>query len=259
MGLRIKFRDFQKYAVYYGNGNLARLSRYDVVVVEPGQQSSEDVQFLRSHGTLVLAYVSVMEIHSHHPLMKAVVDADFLRSENPPHEFIVQETYQTRLLNLTSAHWRGILIRHIGRLLTQEGYDGIFLDTIGDVEDSTIPRSYEQLEYAVQIVAQIRQWFPDSILVQNNGLEALCMRTAEFLDGIVWENPPIALPDSRHWVKAIAERLERLRDTFNLRILVLFEGSGQDTRSNWIVGRNFAAEYNFTSYFSPQHYLTFHG
>lgn len=259
MSRRAKFREFQKYAVCYGKGHVDRLSRYDVVIVEPIHIQSEEVQFLQSTGSLVLAYVSVMEIHPNHPLNQEVEEADFLYSEGPARAPILQPQYHNRMMDLTSVHWRGVLMRHVGRLITQAGYDGVFLDTIGDVESPSIPRGIEQFQSAVHIVTLIRQWFPDAILIQNNGLELLCVKTAAHLDGIVWENPPLWHHESRNWVTAIAGRLEALRDAYNLKVLVLFEGSRQDTRNDWIRGRSFADEHSFTAYFSPTHYLAFNG
>lgn len=257
MSKRSQFRSFQKYAVFYGQGEEQRLSRFDVVVVEPAHRSEQEVRFLQENDTLVLAYVSVMEIHPAHPLVQELTPGDYLVSDKPPYEPLSQADYGSRLLDLTSVHWRGILMRHIGQLLTKDGYDGILMDTIGDVEMPTLPSPSLQVDAAIQFVKQLRRWFPDAIIVQNNGLELLCLQTAPDIDALVWENPPLWQPDSRHWVQAVADRLKQLREDYNLRILALFEGARQDKRNDWIRGRRFADEHGFVSYFSPIHYLTF--
>lgn len=259
MSNRSQFRTIDKFSIFYGQGGMDRLVRYDAVVVEPANRTSEEIQALHDSGALVLAYVSVMEVHTEHPLAADINEADFLRREKEPFDYIMQTTYNNRLVDLCSPRWQGLLLRHVGELITRHGYDGVFLDTIGDVEMPEMPRPMQQIEAATFLVEQMRKWFPDAILIQNNGLEVLCMQTAEFLDAICWENPPIDIPDSRRWVHAVAQRLVQLRIAYNLRVLVLFEGSHQDSRSDFIRGRSFTDEFGFTPYFSPQHYQSFHG
>ncbi|MCL6547402.1 MAG: endo alpha-1,4 polygalactosaminidase [Alicyclobacillus sp.] len=258
MSVRAQFLAFQKYCVYYGPGELERLSRYDVAVVEPLNRTKADLAFLRSHDTLVLAYVSVMEVHPSHPMAAELQPADYLWTPGSKRHPLTQPVYGSRLLNLVSPRWRGILVRHIGQLLAQDGYDGIFLDTIGDVERPDLADAAVQMAHAISLVEQLRRWFPEAILVQNNGLEMLCLKTAAAVDGFVWENPPLARPASRHWVNAVAERLKQLRDLYGVRVLVLYEGPRQDTRAEWLRGRSFASEHQFTAYFAPEHYQAFH-
>lgn len=258
MSNRAQFRRIEKLGIYYGSGAWDRLIQYDAVVLEPGHRSKEEIQAMRDRGTMVLAYVSVMEVHDEHPLRTFLSEDMYMRKETPPYDFIVQASYQNRLVGLDLPNWRGLLLRHIGQLLTREGYDGVFLDTVGDVEMDVISNQLQQIEGATLLVEQIRRVFPDTIIVQNNGLELLCDYTAPFVDGITWENPPIHLPESKQWVKVIAEKLNYLRVQYPFRIFILFEGEHQDSRSDFLRGRAFAQEYGFTPYFSPIHYQSFH-
>lgn len=257
MSERTAFRSVERFSVYYGSGALDRLLRYDCVVVEPAHHSQQAIQALKDNGTIVLAYVSIMEVHDQHPLRDFASEEEYLREAAPPYHFIMQKQYQNRLVDMRSPSWRGHLLRHIGALITVEGYDGIFMDTIGDVEMVNMPNQLQQIEGAYTLVQQIRKWFPETILVQNNGLETLCNYTAPYLDAITWENPPLHLPDSKQWIEAVAERLVYLRTTQSLRVLILFEGSHQDSRTDFLRARSFAQEHGFTPYFSPEHYQSF--
>ena len=258
MSKREEFLRAEKFAIYYGKGALDRLIQFDVVIIEPGHRTAEEIEVLKLHGTLVLAYVSVMEIHQEHPLRSYVKEDLYLREANPPYGFLIQKEYQNRIVGMDSSNWRGLLLHHIGRLITREGYDGVFLDTIGDVEISNIPNPMRQVDGAKTFVELIRSTFPNHVIVQNNGLEILCNYTAPYLDGIAWENPPLEIKESKQWVKLIAERLVRLKKHYPLRVITLFEGKRQENRFAFLRGRSFAQEHGFTAYFSPNHYLDFH-
>lgn len=255
---RALFRTSDKISIYYGPSNLDRLVRYDAVVIEPAHQTAESIKALHDVGTLVIAYVSVMEVHDEHPLAGEVAETEFLRSEKEPFDYIVQPIYNNRIVDMRSARWRGLLSRHVGELLTRHKYDGLFLDTIGDVEMPQLPEQMQLVEAAAAFVEQLRRWFPEAILIQNNGLELLSLQTARFLDGISWENPPIHISGTRHWVSAVADRLVKMRLAYNFRVFVLFEGAHQEDRADFIRGRSFADKYGFTAYFSPLHYQSFH-
>lgn len=258
MNQRGQFRSVERFAIYYAAGAVDKLMQFDAVVLEPGHRSQAEIKTLQLSGVLVLAYVSVMEVHAEHPLGLFVGEAEFLRQPFPPHDFMIQEEYGNRMVDLTSSSWRGHLLRHVGELLTRHGYDGVFLDTIGDVEMKNIPNSLQQVEAATEFVEQVRKWFPSSIIVQNNGLEILLRHTAPCLDGVTWENPPLDVPESKAWVAAVAQHLVQVRLKHPMKIYVLFEGSRQNTRSDFLRGRSFAQEYGFVPYFSPMHYQSFH-
>lgn len=252
---RDRFRTIERFSIHYGAGDLEKLSQFEVVVLEPGHRTPQEIKSLKDSGVIVLAYVSVMEVHEEHPLRQFVTESDYLRAQEPPYTYIMQEAYGNRIVSLTSVNWRGCLLRHVGELLVRAGYDGIFLDTIGDVEMTAIRQNMQQVEAAAILVKQMRSWFPEAVLVQNNGLELLCQYTATYVDAIVWENPPLDLPESRDWVEAVAERLSVLAIQDSVRILVLFEGARQENRLHFLRGRAFAQKHGFTPYFAPEHYL----
>ena len=251
---RTAFHEIQKFAVYYGPKNVMALGNYDCVIIEPSRFSDEDILRLKDRGTLVIGYVTVMEIGPiHKEQWAALREEDFLHRDG---KRIEKADYNTFLLDLNSARWRSLLHQEVGRMLTQRGFDGIFLDTIGDVEDYGLPDSVSQIEAASDIVAGLRRWFPDAIIMQNNGLEVLCLHTAPYLDAITWENPPVSEKMSRAWVRLIAERLDALARTHGVTIMTLYDRSEVLPRKEWILRRRFADEHGYLSYFAPTHYLS---
>lgn len=244
-------KEVHHFAVHYGGGVISDLTSFDLAVVEPAHYTPTEISWLQSRGTRVLAYVSVVEIGDYHDLFSNVSREDFLFCDGEP---MRQPAYGTYLLDLTSARWRGTLLHHVGTLLTQGGYDGVFLDTIGDVEMPNLPDSFAQVDAAVQFVQNIRRWFPDAWIVQNNGLELLCLRTAQWLDGIVWENPPIDDKESVMWVARITDRLHELAKSHQVASLLLFDGMERMERPALLVRRRFADSHGFPIYFAHTHY-----
>ena len=252
MLFRKAFADAQRFAVYYSPKQMEPLSTFDVVIIEPDFYELEDVRTLQHHHTLVVAYVSAMEMNESHPAWFSLWAEDFLRQANG--DPVMQPAYDNSILNLASPHWRRRLLHHIGQLLTSRGYDGVLLDTIGDVEMPQIPEPWVQIDAAAALVREIRTWFPDKLVVQNNGLEMLCARTSPYLDGIIWENPPVGVKESAKWVRAVSERLHQMEREHGVRILVLFDGKEDMKRRELLERRRFADAHKFLAYMGPRHY-----
>jgi len=212
----------QNYAVYYGSGMTEELSQFDLVIVEPEGQSEASVRLMQQSGALVLAYLSVMEIPPAAPEVKFFRRTDFLSKEGC---LMTNPVYGNLLADLRSKRWMGLLFQKAGRLVTQGGYDGLFLDTIGNVEDKGIPGNLRDLQLmaAVDIVREMRKRFPLHIIVQNSGLEKLCMFTSAYINGICWENPPLTEKIRKPYTEAIVNRLAGLRKQYGIKILMLSE------------------------------------
>lgn len=229
------FARSNNYALYYGCGGEEYLSRFDVAIVEPAGQSRDSLKRMQSSGTLVLAYLSVVEIPDWAQEIKILKSEDFLGSEGEPYK---DSRYGNYLADPRSGRWAGLLLHRAGKLVIQEGYDGLFLDTIGDVESARCGAGCGDslILAAAGIVRCIREMFPEIILIQNCGLERLCLFTAAYLDGICWENPPLFARRHRPWAEATAGRLIKLKDKYRLKILLLLEEESQGSaagESGW--------------------------
>jgi len=248
---REDFQNIRNFVVSYGQSRTRDMESYDVAIVEPARHTREEIQSLQAKDTFVLAYVSVMEMHTSHQLWPKLSSTDFLKSAG---ERIYDGQYDTYLLDLTSSSWRGILLRHIGELITVQKYNGVFLDTIGDVERTDIPNAWMQVNAAVSLVEEIRNWFEGTIIVQNNGLELLCDRTATYLDGIIWENPPIHQKLNTAWVQLMSEKLKNINQKHQMKTLLLFDGAEEMKRVEWLRKKRFADFHRFVLYIAPRHY-----
>lgn len=251
--VRERFQKIQSYAVYYGYASDMPPPSTEVMILEPAGQTDESLAALRGRGVILLAYVSVMEAGPHLSLWSELQEGDFLHTDQG--ERLARPEYENYIMDLTSPHWRGLVHFQVGKALADGRYDGVFLDTIGNVEIPGLSSQPHQVDAAVSIVKQIRRWFPDTILVQNNGLELLLGETAPYLDGVMWESPPLFKKKSDAWVTAMTRFLDSQMRKHPIRILVLFEGADSWSRQQWIVGRSFADEHKFVCAFASRHYL----
>lgn len=256
MNRRDHFQKAKNYVLYYGAGKVNKMTDYDIAIVEPLGQTVNDVEHLKRFNTLVIAYISIMEVSPDNPVFQLLQEEDFLTING---EKIKKEAFETYLLDLQSKRWQGILHHQIGKIIHHSGYDGIFMDTIGDVEghDLPYPLQQEQMKHAVHLVSSLRRLFPEHILIQNNGLEQLCLQTADYLDGICWENPPFGRKTSETWTAKIVKRLSMLRSKYGIRSFILVD---EDVNHRYpianITARTVADREGFLFYKTRGQYLT---
>lgn len=254
-----RFASAENYALFYGSGREGDLAGFDVAVVEPAGQSDDSLRRMRESGTLVLAYISVVEVSPGEPEYKLLKPGDLLSRGGEP---IQNPVYGNYLADLRSTRWIGLLLRKAGSLLTGSGYDGLFLDTIGDVESGDLGTGLRDslLLAAADLVRRIRTIHSGRVLVQNNGLERLCLLTAGLIDGICWENLRFGEPLGP-WNEAVAGRLEKLKESRGIKILLLLEEGGgaghaasAEQENNFRLARDFAYKKGFLLYRAPAGY-----
>lgn len=219
------FYKANNYALFYGNGREQELAGFDYVIVDPSGQNNHSLQLLKRAGTLVLAYLSVIEIQPAAPEVKLLTKENFLLNGNNPRK---NPAYGNLMADLRSSGWQGMLFNKAGTLLANLGYDGLFLDTIADIEFREIPGEERDslLISAVNFVKDLRDRFPEHIIIQNCGLEKLCYWTAELVNGICWENPLCSSAKEKYWTEKVAGKLAELSSSKNVKIMLLIENSG---------------------------------
>ncbi|WP_274364170.1 endo alpha-1,4 polygalactosaminidase [Paenibacillus thermotolerans] len=256
-----RFRRFQaanSFAVFYGHGEAEALSDYDIAIVEPQGQTKDTVAAMSRAGTLVIAYVSITEVPDYDPLKPLLQSADYLTVGS---EIVRNAEYGTSLADLRSRNWTNMLLHRIGGYLRVGGYDGIFMDTISNVEWPALPAGVraEQQAAAVEFVRRLRGMFPEHIMIQNNGFETLCDHTAPYINAVCWENPDFVKPETYRWHEAVRGRIGRLASGYGIRVLALLEQAsmsepGLEAAAYW------AEKERFLLYRSPgQHYLQVEG
>lgn len=224
--LKEGFHKAKNYAVYYGINGENILASYDFAVVEPCGHSSEGITKLKAGGTIVLAYMSVMEIHPSNPEFRLVM-GDILKGGSGE---AMNREYGTYILDMGSKKWNDLLLHKTLQLCFKHGYDGVFMDTIGDVDTDHIPAEVRrgQLVHAVNFVRTLRNILPDRIIVQNNGIGELCIYTAGYIDGICWEGIRIGDRKLKRYNDETIHRLRSLKNENNIKIMMLTENISKD-------------------------------
>lgn len=221
MNRKSKLTNAQSYTVYYGKDHIDLLSGYDIVVVEPAALNNSQTHNIQNDGTMVIAYLSFLEIPSWSRLLEYLTDDDFIRIEGVK---LINPEYGNYCANLSSVIWQRILLHKMSELLTFRSFDGLFIDTIGFLEYDRIPLEIRdiQIRSAQGILKRIRERFPEHILIQNGGLSEVIYSTKSYIDGICWENPP--LEKDGQWIQNVADHLVELQHYCSgLKVFLLLE------------------------------------
>jgi len=217
MGRKDKFKKVNNYAVYYGNDSFDELSQFDLAIIEPGMYSDEDIDFLVKKNTLVIAYVSVLEINKSSEILNLLKEEDYLFNGR---EKVMNVAFDNYIMDLRSKRWQSLLMNNIGKLLTDKSFDGIFLDTIADIEYFNLDMNLRILliEEYVKFLKELKKYFPDHIIIQNNGILQIIYKSADLVDGLMLENMDISKKNT-----GLVEDISNLLQKHDLRIFILYE------------------------------------
>ncbi|MEC2076206.1 endo alpha-1,4 polygalactosaminidase [Metabacillus fastidiosus] len=191
------------YSIFYDHvddAKVKQLSKYDMVVIEPHEITKERVAALKEKGTLTLGYISIMELQTwDEEFVAKVQDSDYLRVNG---EKVYVEDWDTYLMDITNKHYQQLLLDEIQDEIAGKGFDGIILDTVGDIDDFF----YKKDEIAnplrqgyVEILQQIKNQHSNLLLLQNWGFKTLEASSKNYIDGIMWENFDKGRLETNEW------------------------------------------------------------
>lgn len=199
-------KDVKDYKIYYGEANkkvIKELSQYDMVIIEPYAFTKKQIEQLKQSGTIVLGYVSVMELEDQH--RSQVVKSDYYYQNN---EKMRIEQWDTYIMNLQETHYRDILLTKVEEQIVEKGIDGVFLDTVGDIDDYFYDQPTVQKQFRdayVTFLKEIKEIDSNLILVQNWGFPTLKSASLNLVDGVLWEdfNQEVISKDewSQDWIR----------------------------------------------------------
>ncbi|KLU66432.1 hypothetical protein DEAC_c18310 [Desulfosporosinus acididurans] len=254
MNKKARFTLANNYALYYGRGKVNQLTQFDIAIVEPTAHSYSSLLKMKSFDTLTLAYLSVMEVSLWSEDLMRLGFGDMLHIDGKPY---ISQEFGNYWIDLRSSRWKRLLLDKVEYLLVDQRYDGIFLDTVGNVESDHFSDKMktELVSAATSILRKIRKKFPSCLLIQNCGLEILFKKTAKYLDGICWENPPFHLPTSRDWISQVMDLLIKEKQKHNLKVFILVEEKNPCANYFDIV-KKMAFDNQFLVYFASSFYNT---
>lgn len=210
------------YACYYGKGEIETLSRYDLVILETGNYSPEEIGKIRANGTRVLGYLSVGEILEDTPgttwtrknPKDPAVEPYYLDGDGDGKPDRNGE-WGSVYVDPRSPVWQQRILDELApdRLKTK-GCDGLFLDTIDTVD------AYPVVKYGMaSLIKKIRKAYPQAPVMANRGFTILDDMAAH-LDAILFEQfsvrwddhpegePQLYSPGDLQWVDAVLKNIQ---------------------------------------------------
>ncbi len=198
----------KSYTIFYGyptEDAMHELKKKDLAIIEPSMYSNEQVQALHAAETIAIGYLSVMEAPAWNRYRQERLQPDhYLTVSGAPVYFPKWDSY---LMDLRCSSYRRLLLEEIRSHIATKGFDGIFLDTVGDIDDHVAdPKlKHELCKAYAELLRDISREYPHLALIQNRGFASLDA-AAPYICGFLWEDWRGALVRDP-WVKPRLKRL----------------------------------------------------
>lgn len=143
------------YGVFLGlNGNMARLEKFHIVVIEPEEYTREKVRKLKKQGKKVVAYLNIGSIEksrSYYKQFKSITLGDY---EGWPDE---------KWIDISKKSWKEFLVKQVTKWIDQ-GYDGFYIDNLDVVE---LYKKKNLYSHAKDILKAIREISPTYLMING--------------------------------------------------------------------------------------------
>lgn len=201
--------------IYYGYGPVRELSAFDLAVLEPAGWSGVDLAGLRGQGVSTLAYLSLLEARPEVVQAAHLTPSDFLTVSGKPW---YREEFETFVVDPRSAAWRRYIEVRLHQIVAA-GWDGVFLDGVGDVEDELVQSSSGWLVPATaDLIRRVKAKVGRRHVMQNNGLWLVLPLAGPYLDGVCWEGDVADVDFKEPWAQATVEMLTRQGNAYGLSL-----------------------------------------
>lgn len=242
-------KEVSSYKIFYGTPNekiLEEMKNYQMVIVEPHEYSKEQIDRIKKNGTIVMGYISVMELDA---WMKDLI------SEAEPTDYIIRNgsrvhfsKWNSDLMDISSLHYKNLLLNEIKNQVDGKDFDGVFLDTVGDIDDqySNDPVMLEKQRHAlVTFLKEIQHQYPNFLLIQNWGLDTLQNSTFPYVNGVMWENFHYDELSKDPWTWKRITNLKKLQQQYNIAV---FTVSFKSEKEN----QQFAQNHGFIPFYTDK-------
>ena len=171
------------WAVYYGAAPDAAdtLARFDLVVLEPN--GHPPLAAVKRHGSLVLMYVSLGEVNTHHPAFAPIAGEPWVLAANPSWP-------DARLLDVRASGYERWLLERVVPPALAGSVNGLFLDTADSALEleRVDPKRYAGMARALErVLTELKRRHPRALLLLNSGLP-LAERLPRVVDAVAMES-----------------------------------------------------------------------
>lgn len=177
-----RLADVETYVTYYQQdpARIAELARLDLSIVQP-VLTYDQIRSLQLRGKAAV-YLSIGEIGLSNTYVYegAVVLGQVIYDAHPEWFLERNPFFDSYFADTRETGWQQFIVDQAG-LLLDEGYDGIFMDTVDtvDVYPETIPGM-------VALIALLRDTYPDIVIIQNRGMNVIPQTGAD-VDALMFE------------------------------------------------------------------------
>jgi uncharacterized protein (TIGR01370 family) len=229
----------ENYVVYYGEGELEQLALYDFAIIQPETLTEEEIAVLTENGTLVVAYLSIGEVEPYREWYSdGRLDENWILGEN--------ENWGSYFIDTRAEGWQTLMLELAGEYL-EMGFHGIFMDTVDTAE--LYPETAEGM---LALIEQLRETYPDALLIQNRGFTIL-EESVPWIDAVMFEDFSTGYDfETETYLQfseldvELAEWLQSLHEEYGLVILALDYAAPEDIEAA-TAAMAIAQDYGFIS------------
>lgn len=219
------FKGIETYQIFYGAPTpevINEMKAYDLVILEPYHYRKEQIQRIQSAGTMVLGYITTMEIAEwNQALMKELKEEDFYKRNGKK---VFYPEWKSYLMDFTSKHYQTIVHKEINQHIIGKQFDGLFLDTVGDIDNEFWDKPdilKKQRAAMVSFLKEIKEQHKNLPIVQNWGFDTLAEATAPYVDGIMWESFDHSIVSQNEWAQNKIQQLLKIKDKHGVQVFTV--------------------------------------
>lgn len=219
-----KLAEAEQFNYYLDEGNQAigeEMKAVDLIVIEPILMQEKYITAAQDNGTLVYGYINAMEADKwNQALYSQFTESDFYK-DNQGNKMYFEE-WDSHLMDMSSEHYQDILLEEIKAQIIDKKLDGVFLDTVGNI-DSYLSghEQQEQNKALTAFVKKIKKEDSNISIAQNWGFDTLAKYTAPYVDFIMWEDFSYTVVGEDEWALEKMEQLKEIRNQYHTQIVTI--------------------------------------
>ncbi len=212
---------------------LSKMKQQDLVIVEPVVMERKYITEAQESGTLVYGYINSMEADKwNSELIARFKEEAFFHNKNGDRHYIPK--WDAYLMDISNRHYQDVLLNEIQRRVINAGLDGVFLDTVGSIEDyhHGDDKVLKQQQKGMELfMKRIKERFPDLSIAQNWGFETLSDYTAPYVDFVMWEQFDYSKISVDSWSQNMIEVLKKIRKQYGIQVMTISFKEEKDSRA----------------------------
>lgn len=241
----------KNYKIFYDSPNkniLREMKNYDVVIIEPVYYTKQQVKYIQRKGTKVYGYINAMEADRwNEALYTQMEEKDFFHRGGSR---VYYKQWDSYLMNMDEEHYQQVLMNEVAKQVHAKGCDGVFLDTVGNIDDEheNNPETLREQRVAMaSFMRSIKEKHPQLAIIQNWGFDTLSTTTYPFVNGIMWEGFEYSAIVGDEWAQQKIAKLKKLRKKHKIQVFTVSAHEEEESR-------RYAESQGFCHFHSPRGY-----